>query len=312
MSRRPGSRPLLPSGSSARATMLIVVAACCFGSIATLATLATGAGARIVDVLTWRYVIASVLLLGVTGGVGAVRAHSYRAWPLLLFAGGGQALIAALTLASLRYISAATMIFLFYTYPAWVAVLSALRGREALSAQRILALVLSLAGIAVMVGLPGTGDATSTIGVALALVSALLYALYIPMIDHLGRDVPAAVTATFVCVGAAVILGIAAMATGGLAIRQAPIAWLAIVLLAVVCTVVAFLLFLRGLAAIGPVRTAIISTVEPFWGAFLASLVLAQPLSGHTLGGGALVAAAVILLNLPTRRTSPARASTGP
>jgi drug/metabolite transporter (DMT)-like permease len=48
--------------------------------------------------------------------------------------------------------------------------------------------------------------------------------------------------------------------------------------------------------------------VEPFWGAFLASIVLAQPLSAHTLGGGALVAAAVILLNLPTRQTSPARA----
>ena len=288
--------------------MLIVVAACCFGSIATLATLATRAGARIVDVLTWRYVIAAALLLVANGGIGAVRAHSRRAWSLLLFAGGGQALIATLTLASLRYISAATMIFLFYSYPAWVTVLSALRGREPLTGQRVLALALSLAGIAVMVGLPGTGDAASAIGVALALVSALLYALYIPMIDHLGRGVPAAVTSTFVCVGAAVILGAAAFVTGGLGIRQAPIAWVAIGLLAVVCTVVAFLLFLHGLAAIGPVRTAIISTVEPFWGAFLASIVLAQPLSAHTLGGGALVAAAVILLNLPARRTSPARA----
>jgi drug/metabolite transporter (DMT)-like permease len=288
--------------------MLIVVAACCFGSIATLATLATRAGARIVDVLTWRYVIAAALLLVADGGLGAVRAHAQRAWSLLLFGGGGQALIATLTLASLRYIRAATMIFLFSSYPAWVAVLSALRGREPLSGQRILALVLSLAGIGVMVGLPGTGDAASALGVALALISALLYALYIPMIDFLGRDVPPAVTSTYVCVGAAAILGATAIMTGGLGVREAPIAWVAIGLLAVVSTVVGFLLFLHGLAALGPVRTAIISTVEPFWGAFLASLVLAQPLSAHTLGGGALVAAAVILLNLPARRTSPARA----
>jgi drug/metabolite transporter (DMT)-like permease len=301
------SRTSLTTGTAARATILIVVAACCFGSIATLATLATRAGARIVDVLTWRYVIAAALLLPASGGIGAMRAHRRRAWSLVLFAGGGQALIATLTLAALRYISAATMVFLFYSYPAWVAVISALRGREPLTAQRVIALVLSLAGIAVMVGLPGTGDPISPIGVALALVAALLYALYIPMIDWLGRDVPAAVTSTFVCIGAAVILGGAAMATGGIAIREAPIAWVAIGLLAVVCTVVAFLLFLRGLAAIGPVRTAIISTVEPFWGAFLASIVLDQPLSANTLGGGALVAAAVILLNLPARRTSPAR-----
>jgi drug/metabolite transporter (DMT)-like permease len=300
--------PSRDRAGTARATMLIVLAACCFGSIATLATLATRAGARIVDVLTWRYVIAAGLLLVLNGGVGPVRTHSRRAWSLLLLGGGGQALIATLTLAALRYISAATMIFLFYSYPAWVAVLSAMRGREPLSGQRALALVLSLAGIGVMVGLPGTGDATSAIGVALALVSALLYALYIPMIDYLGRDVPPAVTTTYVCVGAAAILGVTAIATGGLAVREAPITWVAIGLLAVVCTVVAFMLFLHGLAAIGPVRTAIISTVEPFWGAFLASIVLAQPLSAHTLGGGALVAAAVVLLNLPTRRTSPARA----
>jgi drug/metabolite transporter (DMT)-like permease len=170
----------------------------------------------------------------------------------------------------------------------------------------VLALALSLAGIGVMVGVPGTGDAASAIGVAL--VSAFLYALYIPMIDHLGRDVPPAVTTTYICVGAAVILGVAAVVTGGLAVREAAIAWFAIGLLAVVSTVVGFLLFLHGLAVIGPVRTAITSTVEPFWGAFLASIVLTQPLSAHTLGGGALVAAAVILLNLPTRRTTPARA----
>ena len=307
----PASLDMEPSrdrAGTARATILIVVAACCFGSIATLATLATRAGARIVDVLTWRYVIAAVLLLVVNGGPSALRAHARRAWSLLLLGGGGQALIATLTLLSLRYISAATMIFLFYSYPAWVTVLSALRGREPLTGQRVLALSLSLAGIALMVGLPGTGDAASAIGVGLALVSALLYALYIPMIEHLGRDIPPAVTTIFVCVGAAAILGTAAMATGGLGLHEAPIAWISIGLLAVVSTVIAFMLFLHGLAALGPVRTAIISTVEPFWGAFLASIVLAQPLSAHTLGGGALVAAAVILLNLPARRTSPARA----
>ena len=302
------SQPSHNRVGTARATMLIVLAACCFGSIATLATLATRAGARIVDVLTWRYVIAAVLLLVVNGGPAPVRAQARRAWSLLLFGGGGQALIATLTLAALRYISAATMIFLFYSYPAWVAVIAALRGREPLSAQRVLALMLSLAGIGVMVGVPGTGDAASATGVALALVSALLYALYIPMIDHLGRDVPPAVTTIFVCVGAGLILGGAAVATGGLALHEAPIAWVSIGLLAVISTVVAFMMFLHGLAALGPVRTAIISTVEPFWGAFLASVVLGQPLSAHTLGGGALVAAAVILLNLPPRRTSPAHA----
>ena len=129
--------------------------------------------------------------------------------------------------------------------------------------------------------------------------------MYIPMIDHLGRELTPAVTATFATSGAAVILAIAAVATGGFAASQPALVWLMIVLLAVVCTVIAFIAFLRGLATIGSVRTAIVSTVEPFWGALLASAVLAQPLAPRTLTGGVLVAAAVVILNLPQRAQKP-------
>ena len=79
-------------------------------------------------------------------------------------------------------------------------------------------------------------------------------------------------------------------------------------MLAVVCTVIAFTFFLRGLAVLGPVRTAIVSTVEPFWGALLGALVLAQPLAARTLTGGTLVAAAVVILNLPQRVDTPVAA----
>jgi drug/metabolite transporter (DMT)-like permease len=180
---------------------------------------------------------------------------------------------------------------------------------EPLSGRRVLALGLSLAGIAVMVGLPGTGRASiAAPGVLLALAGALLYALYIPMIDRLGRELSPALTAAFATSGAAVILAAAAATTGDVTLRQPAIVWLMIVLLAVVCTVIAFIAFLRGLAGIGPVRTAIVSTVEPFWGALLASVVLAQPLSPRTLTGGVLVAAGVVVLNLPPRVERPALA----
>ena len=292
-----------------RATLLVAFSACCFGSIAILVTVATEAGARLVEVLAWRFLLAAALLAVIAGGPAVVRRDVRRGLPLALLAGGGQAAIGGLSLSALRYIPAATMIFLFYTYPAWVTVLSALRGKEPLTGRRVLALGLSLAGIAVMVGLPGTGSSSvATPGVLLALAGALLYALYIPMIDQLGRELPAALTAAFATSGAAVILAVAALATGDFSARQPAIVWLMILLLAVLCTVIAFIAFLRGLAAIGPVRTAIVSTVEPFWGALLASVVLAQPLAPRTLSGGVLVAAAVVILNLPQRAEKPALA----
>ena len=56
--------------------------------------------------------------------------------------------------------------------------------------------------------------------------------------------------------------------------------------------------FLHGLATIGPVRTAIMSTIEPFWTALLGGLVLRQALGPRTLLGGVCIAAAVVLLQL--------------
>jgi drug/metabolite transporter (DMT)-like permease len=283
-----------------RATLLVLFSACCFGSIPILITLATRSGARLVDVLAWRYLVAAALLVFVSGGLSRVTAPGRRAWPVLLLAGGGQAAIAFVSLSALRYIPAATLTFLFYTYPAWVAVMSVARGAERISGRRALALALSLAGIALMVGMPGAGG-LHPLGALLALSSALLYAAYIPMIDALGRGLPAAVTSTYATAGAAVVLIVVALAQGGLAVRFAPSGWMAVLVLAVLSTVLAFLAFLKGLAEIGPVRTAIVSTIEPFWTALLGSIVLGQQLGPRTLAGGLLIATAVILLQLGQR-----------
>ncbi len=285
---------------SSSATLLVVFSACCFGSIPILITLAIGSGARLIDALVWRYAIAAVLLVIVSGGIGATRAAGRRALPLFALAGGGQAAIAFVSLSALKYIPAASLTFLFYTYPAWLAVISAVRGTEKLTELRAVALSLSLAGLALMVGMPGASG-LHPIGVALALSAALLYAVYVPMIGHLGRDLPPAVTSSYAAAGAAVALITASLFQGGPRFELSSLSWLSIGVLAVVCTVLAFIAFLRGLAAIGPVRTAIISTVEPFWTALLGSVVLGQQLGPRTLIGGVLIAAAVIVIQVGHR-----------
>jgi drug/metabolite transporter (DMT)-like permease len=301
------SRSTETSIGTGGATLLVAFSACCFGTIAILVTVGTRAGARLSEILAWRYVIAAVLLMFVAGGPTAIRRTGRRALVVMALAGGGQAAVAGLSLSALRFIPTATMAFLFYTYPTWVTVIAAMRGDEPLTGRRLLALALSLGGIVAMVGLPGAGSSSdATPGVVLALSGALLYALYIPMLGRFSQELGAGLASTFMAAGAAVILAVVAMAGGGMSVHQPSVVWLAIGLMAVLCSVIAFMCFLRGLERLGPVRTAIVSTVEPFWGALLASLVLAQPLTPRTLLGGALVAAAVIILNLPTRDVTPA------
>ena len=286
--------------STASATLLILLSACCFGSIGVLSTLAINGGARLIDVLFWRYAIAAVLLVVVSGGVAAVRLPRRRALELAIFAGGGQAAVAFTTLSALKYIPVATLVFLFYTYPTWVALIASVRGVERLTAPRVAALAISLAGIGLMGGLPGSGTLHPA-GVAFALGGAVLYALYIPMIDRFGRGLPPAVTSAFAAGGAAVVLLAAALFQGAPRVAFTPLGWASILALAVICTVLAFIIFLRGLAVLGSVRTAIVSTVEPFWTALLGSLVLGQSIGPRVFVGGCLIAVAVVVLQVAGR-----------
>lgn len=297
---------------------LVAGAACCFGAISTLAVFGTRAyggrpAASLDAVLFWRYVVAGAVL-GPAAWLGWRRAGGAPAlgaggWASALALGGlGQAAVAFLSLSAVRYVSVATLGFLFYTFPAWVALFAALGGTERLDRTRLAALALSLAGIACTVGLPGgapaaggAGAGPAWPGVALALGAAVVYAVYVPYLGRLqGRLGPTGAGAV-ICAGAALVLGAAGVARGTLTAALAPQAWAAVGVLAILCTVLAFVAFMRGLGRIGPVRASIVSTVEPFFTAVLGALVLGQPFGAATVAGGALIAAAVLLLQRPAR-----------
>ena len=250
-----------------------------------------------------------------SGGLAALGAARGRRARLIALGGGGQAVIGFTSLLALRWIPVATLVFLFYTYPSWIALFAVLRRSERLDGTKVAALALSLAGIALMVGAPNT-QTLHPAGVVLALGSALIYALYVPFIGALSEGVPARVASAFVAVGAglcflavgAAVAGVGALAPAAIstATREtmtvtaimAPAAWAATATLAVVSTALAFILFLNGLAGLGAVRTGIVSTVEPFWAAMLGAVVLHQRLGAETLIGGVAIALAVLLLQL--------------
>jgi len=246
-------------------------------------------------VLAWRYLLGAALLVLVSGGWSAVRVPRRTALTILAVGGVGQASLAYLSLKALDYIPAATVSFLFYTYPSWVAVFAVFRGSERVNRTRAAALALSLLGILLMVGSPWAGALDPT-GIALALAAAVVYALFIPTLNRLQSGVGPAVAAAYVAAGTGVIFVAAGAASGQLAVRLTAGAWIAIAALALFSTALAFVVFLRGLAVLGPVRTAIISTVEPFWTSILAGPALGQPVRAATAVGGAMIAAAVLLL----------------
>ena len=284
-----------------RATLLILVSALCFGSISVLTVLVTRAGVPLLTAMAWRYVLGAVLLFGVVGIKQLGSIPKQRVVNLLLIGGFGQALITYLSLHALEYIPVGPLAFLFYTYPAWVALLAAIRRTEKLTSTRIIALTMALVGVTVMVGAPST-DKLNPIGVILALASALLYSAYLPALEHLQQGVPALVSTFLLVVGAAVSFVIAALFARELDVPVEASVWANIFVLALVSTVIAFSTLIKGLSVLGPVRTAIIATVEPFFTAILGVAVLGNQLTITTLVGGILIAAAVLLIQWGSTR----------
>ncbi len=279
----------------ARATFYILLSSVSFGAISVLTLLTSKAGVTLVDAMAWRYLLA-IVVVAAFGSIREIRSTKLSAiWKLVVLGGGGQALLTFTSLSALAFIPVATLAFLFYTYPAWVALLSAVTGAEKLTRWRIAALALALAGVTVMVGAPGSGTLNGR-GVALALGASFLYAAYLPVLRKIQRDVPPRTATFFLVIGAAIFFVVAALLKGGLTVPARPDARWEIAILAVVSTGLAFPALIAGLAVLGPVRTAIIATVEPFFTALLGALVLKDQLHSTTLVGGILIILAVILI----------------
>jgi len=290
-----------------KATLLVAVSACCFGSISPLTLIAIDHGAALPGIQAWRYTTTAVLFslyalwrpslvqqAPVTGSVPIAPWYSPR---VMLVAGGGQALVATLALMALRWIPAATEAFLFYTFPAWVAIIMAVRGVERIDANRALALGLALSGIGVMVGAPDA-DSLHPMGVTLALAAGFVYAMYIPVLGGLQRGRPPLDVSRAITIGGSAIFIVWAVATGSLFANFDLVAVAASIAQGVL-SAGAFLGFLAGLRTLGAVRTAITSTIEPFWTSLLGIAVLAQPIGLGTILGGLLIMGAVLLLQRP-------------
>ena len=287
---------------------MIALSACGFGSISPLTVIATSHGAALQTVQAWRYVTSALLLMVYASEMRATKSSSplpsqTAAGPwysprIILIAGSGQTAVATLALLALRWIPAATSAFLFYTYPAMVAIIAAIRGTERLAPIRVVALLLALGGIATMVGAPSSA-ALDVRGIVAVITAALIYAFYIPVLASLQHGRAPVDVARAISVGGAMFFVAWALVTGALFIHMDPAALAASVMQGIVAAV-AFVCFLTGLSELGPVRTAITSTVEPFWTTMLGVVLLGQPIGFGTLVGGALIMTAVVLLQRPS------------
>lgn len=277
-----------------------------FGVMAVFAKLAYDEGVGLETLLLVRFGLAGAVLVAAAGLRGRLRGLGRRTVLAGLLMGAvGYAAQAGLYFAALTRVDASQVALVFCVYPLLVMAGAVLTRRERLSSERGAALVVALAGVGLVLG-GASGGSFDTAGAALALGSALVYTGYILVGDRVAGSDPLAFAA-LVCCGAFGTFAAAAVVRGVPDLSVSAAGWSWLVMIALVSTVAAILLFFAGLARVGPSVASLLSIVEPVVTMASAALVFGESLSGQQVVGGALVLASIAIVQWP-RGAPPAAA----
>jgi drug/metabolite transporter (DMT)-like permease len=288
--------------------LLCLLSAAGFGAMAIFGKLAYDEGVGVGDLLLIRFALAAAALTAVAGASGALRGLPRRAVAAGLAMGAiGYATQAGLFFGALERMDASLLALILYVYPALVLVGAVALGRERASARRVAALVIALAGVALVLAGAASGslDALAT---AMGFGAALTYTIYILTGDRVGAGVPPLSLAALVCIGATATFAVASPFRGGPELGFGAEGWLWLGALALVSTVGAILTFFAGLARVGPSAASILSTLEPVVTVALAAAAFGESLAPVQLAGGALVLGAVVVMQWPGGREARPRA----
>ena len=287
-----------------KAAVPVIAAAMLWGTYGSFLTAITARGmsANVVNFLRFASTSLPILAYLLAKDRAALRVKKKDLW---LFAANGLASILFFTAcyaAAIRETKIATAAALLYTAPAIVLLLSALLFSEKLTPRKIVCVLLSVLGCALVSGLGSGGAALNLRGLLLGLGAGLGYALYSifsRLIQQKGYSTYTNVCWTFL-IAAAAYLAIALGDGTAAQIVGLPGAALLSVVCGLFTGLLAYLLYTAGLRELEPSRAAQLATIEPVFAALLGAVLFSQRLSLPELLGVALVVAAVVGMNLPT------------
>jgi drug/metabolite transporter (DMT)-like permease len=260
----------------------------------------------VLDFLAVRFAIASVVILLVSPR--AVRRLSRDRLRHAVVLGALYGVAQILQTTGLAHTAASVSGFITGMYVVATPLFAALLLRTRIGGLTWAAVLLAIAGLGVLT----LGDVSSGLGLgygeALTLVSAMIYALHIVGLgawsnaaDALGMSIVQCIVIAVICTGAA--------APGGIVLPQTTGDWLSVAYMAVFAGAAALLGQTWAQAHLPPTRTAIIMSMEPVFAALFAVLLGGESATLRMLLGGALVLAAMLIVELVPRRKIEAEVS---
>jgi drug/metabolite transporter (DMT)-like permease len=256
-----------------------------------------------------RTALATLLLLPLAAARGELRPLLPRWRPLLVYTIIEICLPWVLLGYAEQDLSSSLTGLLVAAVPLVGAVLVKITGDEPMGPRRVVGLVAGFAGVAALVGFDVGASSPGAVG-AVGLV-AIFYALGPLILSRHLADLPG--------------LGVVAASLAIAFVVYAPVGllqwpdeapgtdtWLSVIGLAVVCTAVAFLVFFKLIAEVGPARSTVITYVNPAVALVLGVLVLDERVTLATAAGFGLILVGSVLATGRDRPAEPERATPYP
>jgi drug/metabolite transporter (DMT)-like permease len=249
-----------------------------------------------------RCAIAAALLLPIAARRGAI-APVLRRWKPLLAFTIVELVVPwyALNVAEQSLPSSTTGLLLASIPIVAIGVVFALGGRDRIRALNALGILIGMAGVAVVVGLDLSGNDLGS--VALVGVAVVGYAIGPVILSRWMHDLPGiGVMAAALALAGLIYLPVVAITGGWPTEVPSPAVITSVLVLAVLCSAIAFLLMFALIAEIGPIRTSAITYVNPAVAVVAGALVLGEAVTAFTLLGFGLILVGCWFVTLPERR----------
>jgi drug/metabolite transporter (DMT)-like permease len=188
-----------------------------------------------------------------------------------------------------QYVGASTAAILNATSPFFAAVVAAVWLNDRFTLLKLAGMAFGLAGVVLLVGWQAEPLTQMTLLAILAcLAAALCYGVASAYVKRYAPDLPPSAVALYSQLTAAIALAPALLFVATPNSLTVAVAG-NVVALALGSTVVAYLLYFRLIASIGPARALTVTFLIPLFGVLWGFLFLGETLSWNTLGGCALI-----------------------
>ncbi len=283
-----------------KSSVSILTAGVCWGLIPVFYHMMSSAGLSRMQTITMRFTIAAVGYIVYLLAKDPALLKIKRPVHLLYFVGTGVCSLAAFNfcyITCIKYAGVSVAALLLYTAPAFVLVMSVILFREQLTPRGLVALGMTVLGCAFVSGI-FSGEMPLNISALMwGLGSGFGYALYSIFskyaLVHYAPETITAYTAVFASMSTLPFSKPSELVS----LASDPTVLTGALGSAVLCTVLAYLLYTSGLKHTPAGKAAVLSTVEPVVASILGVALLHESMAWDKLCGIALVLFAIAVLN---------------